>query len=367
MSPELKQTLQLAAHAGITLHPALETLVGPLGSLQTFTREALPAGSVLWQQPAAQRLSPPEHINYPGQVDPAIALLHQLARQAPSPSSAVSRLLLSACETDEQIRAYHGTYLDAAQLKQLGAMHAVLPNVLAMHTQRVQQIVQYLRQIDPTLDPQVIENLSVNAFRLGWFNTHFTPLTQLFRRCGLRGTRLSVEDQNFVLRTQRELAPNSEVFINLGRQDIFEQLIHAREFDPELRYYIAFGARLQFAVKSGAMQSLLAPARQVMPIAVSNTGDRMQLQDPHALLMESGPSASVIAFFNAFAADRNVQQALMNDALQQLQAMNHASKVAASALAPGMQKYLAGAQRDQAILDHFRDWVIDSGFDAPAL
>lgn len=370
MSHDLKSLLELAQKAGIELHPDLSPLQDN-GCCRMLAGSDLPANTVLFRQTAASRLQPSTQVQFPGRVDSGIQLLHRLASEADTPQSAGTELLLSALHAPELTRTYSAFYLSEADIKTLASLHDVLPAAVHLQKNRVSQIVQYLSKVDPALDPSRLENLALNAFRLNWFSNQFTPLTHLFRSCGLRGASMVREGDHFLIRTSRPLQKGEEIFLSMGRPDIFDSIVSAPGFEADLRYYIAFGARVPQRIASPMAVRIVQHVSQSFPIALSEKQDVSQLQDPSALLMESGPSASLIAFCSAMSmtspeamaqqkADQMSLKNFLEGSLTRLQAMNHVRRNGALITAPSLQKYVQAAQRDLEILTVFENWITDS-------
>lgn len=374
MSHELKTLLALAKKAQIELHSVLSP-IQENGHFRMLANADLPPGMIVFRQSAQARLQPSAQVQFPGQVDPGIQLLHRLASEASAPQSASAELLLAATHSPELTRSYNACYLSEADLNTLASLHDILPAAIHLLKNRIGQICQYLLSIDSSLDRSVLENLALNAFRLGWFTSHFTPLTHLFRTCGLRGARIVREGNDFVIRTPRQIRKGEEIFLSLGRQDIFDSVVSAPEFDAGLRYYIAFGLRLPQRIAAPFALKVVEHASQSFPIAFSHQKrekrDAYILQDPNALLMESGPSASLMAFFNAIAfanprelakqtPDQKTMKTFVQEVLARLQAMNHVNQNGALIRAPHLQKYVQAAERDHRILALNADWATDA-------
>lgn len=370
MSLEPNALLKLTKSADIYLNPSMTTIQENGKSRMIATAE-LPAGTLLFGQKPSSRLQPSTQIQFSGQVDPGIQLLHRVASEAHAPQCASAELLLTALQTPEQTRITSSYYLNEADLNALVSLHAALPNAIRLQKNRVDQICQYLQSIDSTLARETIENVALNAFRLGWFTSHFTPLTQLFRRCGLRGVRIVREGNDVIIRTPRSIAKGEEIFLSLGRQDIFDSVVAASEFDADLRYYIAFGLRLPQRIVTPFQLKVIELASQSFPIAISEKKDAYLLQDPGALLMESGPSSSLINFWNAVAIatpkelaqqtpDHKKLRNMLQESLTRLHAMNHLHQNAKFSVAPHLHKYVQAAQRDLEILNIFQNWITDA-------
>lgn len=369
MSHDLKSLVELAKQAQIELNPALSPIQED-GKFRMLASADLPPGTIIFRQPAPARLQPSAQVQFPGRVDPGIQLLHRLASEVRTPQSAGTELLLAATHSTELTRAYSACYLTEADIATLASLHDILPTAIHLLKNRVSQICQYLLSIDPSLDRSVLENLALNAFRLGWFTSQFTPLTHLFRPCGLRGARIMREGNDFVIRTPRPIRKGEEIFLSLGKQDIFDSVVSAPEFDPGLRYYIAFGSRLPQRIAAPFALKVVEHASQSFPVALSEKRDAYILQDPGALLMESGPSASLMAFFNAIASspgelakqtpDQKTMKTFVQEALTRLQTMNHVNRNGALITAPHLQKYVQAARRDQDILTINQHWASDA-------
>ena len=367
--PSLKVQFELAKEAGITLHPALETTQNE--PLRSFSRQALPAGTVLLRMPLQRRLQALNSVAFPAQMDPVVALLHRLARELNAPQDPVTALLSAAMRTPEQLKNESAYYLPEADIKRLGEIHDQLPRSIALCQNRVVQLYGFLNAVDATLTREAVEHVALNAFGQGWFSTYFMPLTHIFRRCAWRGLRLVQDGNDLILQTPRPLEKDSEVFINLGKQDVFDAVLHAPGFDADLRYCIAYGARIQHFIKTPFERQVVQQASHHFPVAIPEGQSFFILQDPHALLMESGPSISLMTFFNAMSVatptelaqsrpNAEALKAFVQDAFSRLRAMNHVSDIDQSETPAPMHKYVQAAQRDLEILKTNLNWASDA-------
>src|SRR3990167_8183879 len=141
MSHDLKSLLELAKKAQIELNPALSP-IQENGHFRMLASTDLPAGVTVFRQSAQARLQSSAQVQFPGQVDPGIQLLHRLASEASAPQSASVELLLAATHSPEHTRSYNACYLSDADLTTLASLHDILPAATHLLKNRIGQICQ---------------------------------------------------------------------------------------------------------------------------------------------------------------------------------------------------------------------------------
>ncbi|MDX1451644.1 MAG: SET domain-containing protein [Oleiphilaceae bacterium] len=367
-SQDFAETVSWAQARGMKLHPHMEHKCVD-GIYGVYATADIPQYTELLRYPIEGTLPLLANHPYPQQCPELLKRLHVATLEYAKGEQSEWHGLMRSVESLESLKQTSAYFLTNNEMAILERMNPLLHRIVEERNSLVNQKVQALCQIDPSLDKAsalvVTLNFKTRAWREG-----FLPIFDQFNTSEAHGAKVCKNGTHIYFITMRPYKAGEEIWISYGTRDIYDYAIDYDFFDPNATHSICFATRgSQFATTPFEIDVIkYAATKHKIDISQTPQGLHYQLMEDDARFLEHAPSSKMINYIQhtAFRSPDELKQGMcspesfdirLNQILDALLAVNQVDQFSEAQMTPKLLRFYHLLKKEKQLLLNNKHWA----------